>query len=69
MTLSMFGVFACPRNWPLVALVTCMEYICPICGEAFPVEVWHCACGHHSAIGEEECGNCHATYRHGTAAA
>jgi hypothetical protein len=48
--------------------VTCMDYICAVCGEAFPMEVWHCACGHHWPVAEEECGNCHATYRPDTAA-
>jgi hypothetical protein len=37
-----------------------MDYICKVCGEAFPVEVWHCPlCGHHWPVEDEECGNCH----------
>lgn len=37
-----------------------MEYICAWCGEAFPVQVWHCpVCDHHWPVEDEECGNCH----------
>jgi len=40
-----------------------MEYICDVCSETFPVEVWHCPiCDHHWPIEEEECGNCHRIY-------
>lgn len=36
------------------------DYICAICGGAFPQPVWECErCGHHSDEGDPECGNCH----------
>src|SRR5207247_4561513 len=43
--------------------VRCMEYVCELCRETFPVEVWHCPlCRHHWPVEEEECGNCHTIY-------
>ena len=40
-----------------------MEYVCELCHETFPVEIWHCPlCDHHWPVEEEECGNCHSIY-------
>lgn len=35
------------------------DFVC-ICGEVFPVPVWHCPLdAHHWPMGRQDCHNCH----------
>lgn len=35
-------------------------YICPVCGESFDKQVWHCPyCVHHWPLDRQWCWNCH----------